>query len=215
MNPADAEEYTQALGQVVAGGWRQVALGKRLGVPTALGISTEEWVEDRLGGYVRLSLPDRREAVAELTEEGMSSDEIGDVLGVDGSTVRRDRANAQAEAEPPAAEAMPEVVDRANAQAEAEPPAEPELVVHVPDVADTDLGEQADAAVEVRRHRAMRDFMQAVEKTAALLPQIDHIIEGVLEVDAQRARDEAERARTTWERVNELLAGRSAIRRVK
>ena len=60
MNRVDAEEYTQALGQVVAGGWRQVALGHRLGVPAALGISTSEWVEERLGGYVRLSLDDRR-----------------------------------------------------------------------------------------------------------------------------------------------------------
>lgn len=97
MRPEDAEEYTQALGQVVAGGWRQVALGQRLGVPAALGLTTEEWVEGRLGGYVRLSIPQRREAVAELTApeenggQGLSNRAAADVLGVDKRTVGRDQ----------------------------------------------------------------------------------------------------------------------------
>lgn len=96
MRPEDAEEYTQALGQVVAGSWRQVALGKRLGVPQALGISTEDWVEHRLGGYIRMSIPERREAVKELTAPvedggaGMSTREAAEVLGVNQSTVVRD-----------------------------------------------------------------------------------------------------------------------------
>ena len=53
MKPKDAKEYTQALGQVVAGGWRQIALGQRLGVPKALKFSTDQWVKQRLGGYVK------------------------------------------------------------------------------------------------------------------------------------------------------------------
>lgn len=89
MNQDDAEEYTQALGQVVAGGWRQVALGERLRVPEALGLSTKEWVEQRLGGYVRMSIPERREAVAELTEEGLSQTAISEVTGVDRKTIRK------------------------------------------------------------------------------------------------------------------------------
>jgi ParB family chromosome partitioning protein len=91
MSPDDAEEYTQALGQVVAGGWRQVALGRRLGVPEALGISTVEWVQRRLGGYVRLSLPERREAIAELLADGLSQRQAAEVLGVDEKTVRNSR----------------------------------------------------------------------------------------------------------------------------
>ncbi len=97
MRPEDAEEYTQALGQVVAGSWRQVALGKRLGVPQALGLTTEVWVEKRLGGYVRLSIPERREAVKELTAPvedggaGMSTREAAEVLGVDNVTVWHDQ----------------------------------------------------------------------------------------------------------------------------
>jgi phage N-6-adenine-methyltransferase len=90
MNHDDAEEYTQALGLVVAGGWRQVALGKRLGVPRALGLSTQDWVENRLGGYVRLSITDRREAVRELSEDGMSNRQIAEVIGVSPKTVDRE-----------------------------------------------------------------------------------------------------------------------------
>jgi hypothetical protein len=43
--------------------------GERLGVLASLGITLDEWVQGRLGGYVRLSIPERREAVAELTAE--------------------------------------------------------------------------------------------------------------------------------------------------
>jgi hypothetical protein len=31
--------------------------GERLGVPASLGIALDEWVQARLGGYVRLSIP--------------------------------------------------------------------------------------------------------------------------------------------------------------
>jgi N6-adenosine-specific RNA methylase IME4 len=90
MDREDAEEFTQAIGQVVGGGWRLIALGIKQGVPNALGLDNREWVEQRLGGYVRLSLSDRREAVAELTQEGLSTRKIGDVLGVSKDTVRGD-----------------------------------------------------------------------------------------------------------------------------
>lgn len=103
MNVEDAEEYTQALGQVMAGGWRQIAWGERQGVPQALGLTTREWVNERLGGYVRLSIEERREAVKELTDDGMTQRQAADVLGVDEKTVRRDRA----------AGAVPDVDDQA------------------------------------------------------------------------------------------------------
>lgn len=93
MSPDDAEEYTAALGQIVGGGYRQVALGVRLGVPQALGLTTREWVDDRLGGYVRLSIPERQVAVAELVADGMSNRQVADVLGVNEITVRRDATN--------------------------------------------------------------------------------------------------------------------------
>lgn len=86
----DAEEYTQALGQVMAGGYRQIVLASRLGVPQALGMSTREWVNARLGGYIRYSIEERREAVAELAEEGYTQREVADALGVSHTTVGRD-----------------------------------------------------------------------------------------------------------------------------
>src|SRR5215831_11206579 len=97
MNRDDAEEFTQSLGQIVAGSWRQIALAKRLGVPKALALTTEEWVNKRLGGYVRRSIADRREAIKELTAEGYSNLAIGEVLGVDEGLVRRDKRSENSE----------------------------------------------------------------------------------------------------------------------
>ena len=116
LTEQEAREYTDALGQVVAGGWRQVALGEQLGVPEALGLTTREWVENELGGYIRLSIEDRRGAVAELTE-GLSNVQAAGVLGVDEATVRRDRESANAE---------PQGEFSLDESANAEPPPEPE-----------------------------------------------------------------------------------------
>lgn len=113
MKTDDAEEYTQALSLVASGAWRQVALGIRMGVPRALGLSREEWGE-RLGGYVRLSVEERQAAVAELQAEGMNNSEIADSLGVDETTVRRDLTSANAEPDP---SSEPDAdVDSANAE---------------------------------------------------------------------------------------------------
>jgi len=90
MLPEDAEEFTQSLAQVASGAWRQIALAKRLGVPKALGLTTEQWVNDRLGGYIKREVEERREIVKELVAEGMSQRGISEVLGVDEGTVRGD-----------------------------------------------------------------------------------------------------------------------------
>lgn len=89
MKPDEAEEYTQALGQVVAGGWRQIALGQRLGVPQALKLSVDAWVKQRLGGYIKYSVEERKQAVAELTAEGYSERQIKASVGIDRETVRK------------------------------------------------------------------------------------------------------------------------------
>lgn len=90
MTPEQAEEYSQALGQVVSGSWRQVALGHVLGVPQALGLTTEEWVNGHLGGYVKLQVAERREAVTELRSNGHSQRETAEILGIGQATVHRD-----------------------------------------------------------------------------------------------------------------------------
>jgi hypothetical protein len=96
MNRDDAEEWTQALGQSAVGAWRQIELAKRLGVPKALGMTTEDWVHERLGGYVKMSIGERREAVAQLAAEGYSNREIAGVMGVDPETINRDQRAANA-----------------------------------------------------------------------------------------------------------------------
>lgn len=102
----DAEEYTQSLGQVVGGAWRQIAWASRMGIPEALGLSTQDWVEQRLGGYVRLSVSERREAVRELTAplddggQGMTGSQAADVLGVSDETVYRDLGKRSTNVEP-------------------------------------------------------------------------------------------------------------------
>jgi protein gp37 len=132
MNPEDAEEYTQALGQVVGGGWRQIALGMRLGVPEALNLEPREWVDQRLGGYVRLSLSERRVAVAELTAteeaggQGMTEREAAEVLGISPATAHRDKKPEPAsfEAEPeeaPEEQQVEELFEPEPASFEAEP----------------------------------------------------------------------------------------------
>src|SRR5215468_700357 len=96
ISAEDAEDYTAALGQVFTGAWRLIYHAQRQGIPAALGLTTEEWVRGRLGGYVRLSLEERREAVAEMAQEGLCQEEIAGVLGVNQATVSRDLDHANA-----------------------------------------------------------------------------------------------------------------------
>jgi len=55
-----------------------------------LGLSIDQWVQRRLGGYVKLSVEERKQAAAELKDEGLSQRQIGSVLGVTQITVKRD-----------------------------------------------------------------------------------------------------------------------------
>jgi N6-adenosine-specific RNA methylase IME4 len=93
MTPEDAEEFTQSLGQIIGGSWRQIALAKRLGVPKALGLDTEKWVRERLGGYIKLSVDERREAAHELSSSGHGVREVGEILGISKSQAAEDVRN--------------------------------------------------------------------------------------------------------------------------
>jgi hypothetical protein len=90
VRPEDALEFSESFGTIGAGWYRQVAWAESQGIPRALGLTTREWVERFVGGYVKLALEDRREAVLELAAEGRSQRQIADVLGVDHATVNRD-----------------------------------------------------------------------------------------------------------------------------
>lgn len=100
----EAEEYTQSLGQILGGGWRQVEWAQRVGVPAALGLSTREWVETRLGGYVKMNKADRRKALTSPELKALPNRQAAEILGVDEITVRRDKdaTNVAPEATHPA-----------------------------------------------------------------------------------------------------------------
>lgn len=107
ISPEDAEELTQSLGQIVGGSWRQIAAFTRMGIPKALGLSTQEWANTRLGGYARLSIEDRREAVKELLDDGFSQRQAAEIIGVDHKTVGNDKAAIQGGENSPKQEKSP------------------------------------------------------------------------------------------------------------
>lgn len=98
MKKEDAEELTQSVGQSVSGAWRTIARLQKMGVPKALGLTTEEWVQKRLGGYVKIAAAERYDAAVELKAKGHSTRQIGAALGVDEKTIRRDKRGGAANA---------------------------------------------------------------------------------------------------------------------
>jgi N6-adenosine-specific RNA methylase IME4 len=92
VTPEEAEEYTQSLGQIGGGLWRQILWATRQGVPRALGLSTRQWVTERLGGYVTLAIEERRDIVKQLAIGGLSQRQIGDVVGASAATINSDLA---------------------------------------------------------------------------------------------------------------------------
>jgi Trp operon repressor len=139
MKEDAAREFSEAFGMIGAGWWRQIAWAKQQGIPDALGMDTGEWVERYVGGWVKLAIEDRREAVAELAAENpdWSQREIADVLGVSDTTVLRDlRASDEAGAEP-----LPDQDSAAVASDEAEPKP---VQVALLDVLEASVAQEAD-----------------------------------------------------------------------
>jgi len=104
-----AEEFSDALVQVLSGGFRLADWGQAVGIPSVLGLTAEEWAERKLKGPVRLSREERRAAVKYLTDppEEMGRDlslpEAAKALGVSESTIDRDRRKLREAASPDAA----------------------------------------------------------------------------------------------------------------
>ena len=101
MNKQDAIEFTQCLGLFTGATWRLIAHAKKQGVPKSMGLSTEQWVNEHLGGYIRMAVEDRREIAVELASGGASTREIAEVLGVSPATAARDIREANAPATEP------------------------------------------------------------------------------------------------------------------
>lgn len=171
LSREDAEEFTQALGQIVAGGWRQIAWADRQGIPAALGMSLQEWVSERIGGYVRLSLPERREAVKELTEQGMSTREIGAVLGVDQKTVNRDQRPEASASPQPGPEPEPQVEPEPEPEPEASASPEPALFVE-PEVAAAHAEKVADFDAREADRRSAVALQTVVFRAAQRIAQL-------------------------------------------
>jgi hypothetical protein len=178
VTEAEAEEFTKALGQVFSGGWRLILHARQQGIPQALGMSTPQWVESRLGGYVRMAVEERREAVKELTAppedggQGLSQREAADVLGVGETTVRRDlkpepAPNGAPEAVPDP-EPEPEVTSGlADAEFDwSEPEEEPETAPNgAPEAAaapDPAVADFIDSSPDVQRARYLNEFFKAL-----------------------------------------------------
>jgi hypothetical protein len=57
-------------------------------IPKALGLSVDEWVKDRLGGYVKMSVAEGTGIALELKAEGYSNVAAAEILGVDEKMIR-------------------------------------------------------------------------------------------------------------------------------
>jgi len=88
MNETGAREYSESLGQIFDGGYRQAAWADKQKIPKALGLTMREWVYQYLGGYVRMSVEQRTEAIKELASEGATTSGIARILGADKNTVK-------------------------------------------------------------------------------------------------------------------------------
>jgi transposase len=99
LSREEAEEYTKNIGSIHVGNYGLMEMARDiLKVPEALDLTFDEWVTDRLGGFVRLSLRQRRDAVRELSGERSESGryersaaEVAGLLGLSAVTVERDR----------------------------------------------------------------------------------------------------------------------------
>lgn len=108
LTKEDAEQLTQGAAKVFGGQYQQLAVLRSRGVHKLLGFDDfSEYVHERIGGYVRMSIEERRLAAKALAEEGHSTREIGEILGAGHATVARDLAvsNETVDVESPALEA--------------------------------------------------------------------------------------------------------------
>ncbi len=176
MTPESAEEYTQSLGQIAAGTWRQIAWAEKEGVPQALGMTIQEWVQERLGGYVRLSVEERHGAVRELEADGLSQRKIAGVLGVAPKTVRKDQAEDKS---PPDADKTP--TETANENGSGGKSSQERIAALPDDLADRVQGngmliDEAEAVVDERAAHVSSYIHKVRSALDLLIPMVGHPI---------------------------------------
>jgi phage N-6-adenine-methyltransferase len=97
MERQNAEEFTDGIGHIGIGMYKQIAWAHKNGVPQALGYNdTRQWVQERIGGYFKYDADTRRGLVEDLRNDGHSNRDIGQILGVAEVTARRDGASNDA-----------------------------------------------------------------------------------------------------------------------
>jgi transposase len=93
ISKEQAEEFTQNAASLVHIGYKNILWADNVGIPTVLGYeSLRDWVTDKLGGYIRYPIEERREIAKELRANGKSKTAIGEILGVNDGTIGRDLA---------------------------------------------------------------------------------------------------------------------------
>jgi hypothetical protein len=133
-----------------------------MGAPEALGLTTEDWVKTRLGGYVRMAIPERREAAKELEGEGLSQRQIAAVIGVAQKTVDRDLSESS-DSKP----ATPTHTSESNDSADDDYPEVPGEYV------DPDTGEVLGPNDAMRVLREQQASASDVEEANAILDDMD------------------------------------------
>lgn len=109
LSEDEAREYSLSLSKAAAGDYELMDFAiNTLDVPGALGMDASQWV-DSIGGYIRMSVEDRREAVRELTDEGKTPSQIATILGISKATVGADKRLNLAVAETDVAPEAPEL----------------------------------------------------------------------------------------------------------
>lgn len=103
MTRAEAEAFSTTIRHQSAGFTGSIEHAYRTGMPELLGMTLLEWIDEFVGGGVRIATDERRAIAARLRDDGLLQREIGAILGVDQATVSRDLyANAYGDALPQA-----------------------------------------------------------------------------------------------------------------
>ena len=91
LSEDEAREYSASLGKAATGNWELMDFAiHTLRVPESLDMDAGQWVES-IGGYVRMSIEQRRDAVQALLADGKGNAEISRILGIGEWTVMRDK----------------------------------------------------------------------------------------------------------------------------
>lgn len=181
MKREDAEEWTQAAAQTLTGQFRQIDLAIKLGVPKALEMDPKAWVQEKLGGYMRYTIEERRAAHKELAAEGKTQREIADRTGVDQKTVSNDLRSGEENSSKP--KRKPKVSEPASAAPEenSSPGNDLEIVdAEIVDEPSAPEPEFAKAAEHAARNEDARSSKRIPAQAAATFTKLNRLIDDEL-----------------------------------